>query len=101
LPLQNRGQLADPVDQDRAAVGLLEAPRPPPSGARERPLLVAEQLALEKLSRDVGAGDGDERPGPPGALVVQEPRQHPLARAALAAQKGAFTGAAGRRTGRF
>ena len=48
---------------------------------------MAEQLALEQLSGDVRAGDGDERPGLPGAGFVEEPRQHPLARAALAGQE--------------
>src|SRR6266571_1927994 len=70
-----------------AAVGLLEPSGPPRLRPGERPPLVAEQLALEQLARDVRAGDRDERPAMPRAGVVEEPRQQSLAGAALAGQE--------------
>src|SRR5205814_7024542 len=42
LRLQAGVHLADLVEKERPAVGLLEAPDPPPVGPRERALLVAE-----------------------------------------------------------
>ena len=51
LRLQLEGQLADLVEEQRAAVGQLEAPELPRQRAGERPLLVPEQLALDQVSR--------------------------------------------------
>jgi hypothetical protein len=51
LGLQGRRDLADLVEQQRAAVGQLEAALAHPVGAGERALLVAEQLALEQGRR--------------------------------------------------
>ena len=48
LGLQRRRQLADLVEEQRAAVGLLERPTLPLGGAGERAALVAEELALEQ-----------------------------------------------------
>src|SRR5207249_5717333 len=84
LALKRRLQLAHAVDQDRAAVRQLEAPLLLLGRSGEGSLLVAEQLALEQVGRDVGAGDGDERALPPRAGLVDEPRQEALAGTALA-----------------
>ena len=62
LRLQVERQVADLVQEERAAVGQLEAPDPPRDGAGERAPLVAEQLALEQRRGDGGAVDLDERP---------------------------------------
>ena len=48
LDLHLQRQVADLVEEQRAAVGELEAALPPRHGAGERALLVAEQLALEE-----------------------------------------------------
>jgi hypothetical protein len=45
LGLHVRAQAPDLVQEDRPAVGQLEAAEPPLVGPREGPLLVAEQLA--------------------------------------------------------
>ena len=58
--LRVRVDLADLVEEQRAAVRLLEAPDSPLDRARERPALVAEQLALEQLRRERRAMHGDE-----------------------------------------
>ena len=51
LGLGLQGQLADLVQEERAAVGQLEAADAPGDGAGERPLLVAEELALDEAPR--------------------------------------------------
>ena len=53
--------LADLVEEQRAAVRELEAPRFARHGARERPTLVSEKLALDELLRDGRTVDLDER----------------------------------------
>src|SRR5690606_31344723 len=50
--LQRRRHVADLVEEQRAAVGLLEPADPPLHRARERALLVAEELGLEQLGGD-------------------------------------------------
>jgi hypothetical protein len=62
LHLQRGGQLADLVEEERAAVRRLDAAAPLGVGARERALLVAEQLALEQRLGDRPAVDRHERP---------------------------------------
>ena len=54
-------QLADLVEEERAAVGALERARRVAIGAGERAAHVAEQLALEQARRDRAAVDDDER----------------------------------------
>jgi hypothetical protein len=44
-------ELADLVDEQRAAVGSGEEPWPPLQRAREGPALMAEQLAREEVAR--------------------------------------------------
>ena len=61
LHLRRRRHLADLVEEERAAIGQLEAALPPIGGAGERALLVAEDLALEQRLGNRGAVDGDER----------------------------------------
>ena len=67
LRLQRRLQVADFVQEQRAAVGQLEAPGPRVGRAGERALLVAEQLALDQCGRQRGTVDGDERLSAPRA----------------------------------
>ena len=55
------GQLADLVEEDRAAVGQLEPAGVPGDRAGERPLLVAEQLALDEPRGQGRAVDLDQR----------------------------------------
>jgi hypothetical protein len=51
LGLQGRLEVADLVQEQRATVGQLEAPRARLRRPGERPLLVAEQLALDEARR--------------------------------------------------
>ncbi len=60
LGLQVQRQLADLVEEEGAAVGLLEGALARVGGAGEGALLVAEELALDELLGDGGAVDGDE-----------------------------------------
>src|SRR5258705_87627 len=53
LPLQVEGQVADLVEEDGPPVGAGQLPLLPRGGARERPFLVSEELAL-----DEGGSDG-------------------------------------------
>ena len=62
LGLHRRRHLADLVEEQHAAVGLLDAARLGGDRAGERAALVAEQLRLEQLVGQRRAVDGDERP---------------------------------------
>src|SRR5262249_39801792 len=57
------GEVADLVEEQRAAGGQLDPALLGPDGAGERAPLVAEQLALEQVGAEDGAVDGDERAG--------------------------------------
>ena len=61
LDLRREVQLADLVEEQRAAVGQLEAPLLGGVRAGERALLVAEQLRLDQVVRQRRAADLDER----------------------------------------
>ena len=61
LGLQAEVELADLVEEDRAAVGLLELADLAGVRAGERAFLVSEELALHQLTRDGGAVDHHER----------------------------------------
>ena len=50
--LQRQAHVADLVEEQRAAVGLLEAPAAQRVGAGERALLVAEQFRFQQLARE-------------------------------------------------
>jgi hypothetical protein len=92
LPLQDAQQLgldlevdvADLVEEQRAAVGLLEPPDAVAVGAGEGPLDVAEQLALQQALRQGRAVDLDERAAGARAGGVDRLGQELLAGAALA-----------------
>ena len=60
LHLHGRRDLADLVEEERAAVGLLEAADAPLVRAGERALLVAEELALEERLGERRAVERDE-----------------------------------------
>ena len=60
LHLHRQAHVADLVEEQRAALGDLEPALAGGDGAGERALLVAEQFALEQLSGDGAAVDGDE-----------------------------------------
>ncbi len=82
-PQQSRLRLhrhvADLVEEQGAAFGLLEPPGIARVGSREGALLVAKQFGLDELARDRRHVDGDERPGPPLSVVVQRVRHQFLA----------------------
>ena len=71
LGLEREWQIADLVEEERAAMGQLESSWLALRGACERALFVAEQLALEQGLGDRRAIDGDERSVGAGAQRVQ------------------------------
>src|SRR5207302_11007621 len=83
LRLHRERHIADFVEEERAAVRLLELPQVPRESAGERALFVAKKLGLDQLRRDRGAVYGDERRRAPGARLVQRARHQLLARARL------------------
>ncbi len=84
LDLHLDGDLADLVEEQRAAVGELEPPGLARRGAGERALLVAEQLRLHQRLRDRGAVDLDERPVLTARVLMQRLGDELLAGATLA-----------------
>ena len=66
LGLNLEVDVADLVQEERAAVGLLEPPDAVAVGPGERTLDVAEQLAFEQALRQGGAVELDERPAARG-----------------------------------
>ena len=85
--LQRWRERGDLVEVHRAAVGHLELPELARGGVGERPLLVAEQLALEQLGGDAGAVDVDERLVAARAAGVDGAGQEVLAAAGLAEEE--------------
>ena len=84
LGLDVRLQLADLVEEQRAAVGQFELPELLAHGPGERPLFVPEQRRLDELRGDGRQVHGHERAvGAPG-LAVDHPREQLLAGSALA-----------------
>ena len=81
--LQVQVHLADLVEEDGAALRHLEAAVLAAVGAGERPLLEAEQLALEQLPRQGGAVDLDERLVRPSGRLVKSLGDQFLAGAAF------------------
>src|SRR6185503_4189984 len=79
LRLHLQVEVPDLVQEHAAAVRDLEQARLAERGARERALLVAEQLALEQLPRQARAVQVDERFLRARAEGVQPLRQHALA----------------------
>src|SRR6185295_3274280 len=74
LRLHGQRQLADLVEEQRAAVGRLEQPRLVVGRAGERAAHVPEQLALEQRFDDGGAVDGDEALAAARAQLVNRVR---------------------------
>ncbi len=83
LALQGQGKVADLVEEEGAVVGHLRLPHLAARGARERSLLVAEELVLEQGLGDRRAVDGDERALRAGRQLVERSRHQLLAGAAL------------------
>ena len=84
LDLHGGVDLADLVEEERAAARELEAALALGDRAREGALFVAEELALEQLPRERGAVDGDERPRGARREVVDRLGDELLARPARA-----------------
>ncbi len=82
--LQRGRHVADLIEEQRAAVRLLEAAAPQAVGARERTFLVTEQFGLEQLGGDRRGVERDERLGGARTVFVQRPRHQLLAGARLA-----------------
>src|SRR5205807_2542720 len=72
--LQLRRHVADLVEKQRAALGLLEAPAPLLLRAGERAALVAEELRLEQVFRARRGVDRDERARRARTMPVQGAR---------------------------
>ena len=85
--LRARGQVADFIEEDRAAVGLLEAADAARVRAGERAAFVAEEFALQQRLGDGGAVDGDERLLRAVAVLVDGARDQFLAGAGFAADE--------------
>jgi hypothetical protein len=84
LRLKRERQLADLVEEDRAAVRRLERPGARRHRARERAARMPEQLALDDRARQRRAVDDHERPRRARRRVVDRARGQLLARAGLA-----------------
>ncbi len=82
--LQVERHVADFIEKERAALGLLEAAAPLGLCAREGAALVAEQLGLQQVLGDGGGVDGHEGAARHGRVLVQRARHQFLARARLA-----------------
>ena len=92
LGLRGERHVADFIEEERAAVRLLELAGPVLHRARERALHVAEQLALDQLAGNRRAIDLDKRARRATRLPVQRPRHEFLARAVLARDEDARVG---------
>ena len=77
LGLEHRLELADLVDEERPAVGLLEDAAPLRERSRERAPLVTEERRLEQRRRDRGAVEHDERTGRARRPTRETPRRAP------------------------
>ncbi|MNS86832.1 hypothetical protein D3C72_1207470 [compost metagenome] len=87
LDLLEQRQVADFIEEQRAAGSLLEVAPVGEHGARERALGVAEELGLEQAVRNRPAVHGDERPlAVSSVALVEQPRDALLAGAGLAVQ---------------
>ena len=81
--LGRRGNFADLIEKDRAAVGLLETPRLLAQGPGEGALFVAKELAFQQGGGIGGAIDHHKRTGSAGAVGMNGPGHQFLAGAAL------------------
>src|SRR5262245_7322526 len=98
LDLRVEWQLAHLVEEQRAAVGLLELADALVDGARERAPLMAEQNALDQVLGDGAAVDGDEGLCLALALALDGARDQLLADAALALDQHGDIGGGGAAT---
>ena len=87
LHLDRGGDVADLVEEEGPAVGGLEPARARVDGAGERPLLVAEQLALEEGLGERRAGHLDEGLVAPRAVLVERLGEELLPGAALSEEQ--------------
>jgi len=92
LDLGGEGHVADFVEQEGAAVGVLEASESGFGGAGEGALGVAEELALEDALGQGAAVEGDEAALAPPAVVVEGAGDELLACAALAVDEDGGVG---------
>ena len=83
LHLQSQRHLPDLVQEQRAAVGILDLPLHLPMGARKRALLVTEQLTLQQVFRNRSAIDGNEWAVLAGRAAMDGARNEFLAGAAV------------------
>jgi hypothetical protein len=77
--LQIGRHVADFVEKERAAFGLLEAPAALRLRAGKRAALVAEQLGFKQIFRNGRGVDGDERLAGTRAVAMQGARHQLLA----------------------
>ena len=84
LGLHGGRHVADLVEEERAALGLLELAEVPGARAGEGALLVPEQLRLDQLGRHRGAVERHEGRERARALAVDRTRNQLLAGAGLA-----------------
>src|SRR5262249_50740338 len=85
--LHRRAALADFIEEERPAVGLLERPVAVRHGTAESPLDVAEEFGFEQFFRERRTVDRHELFRLPGAGVVDGPGELLLASAALAQEQ--------------
>ncbi|MNV23185.1 hypothetical protein D3C71_1141900 [compost metagenome] len=87
LSLHGQWQLAHLVEEQRAALGRLEAPWPVGHRARERAAHMAKQLALGQRLRQRRAVHVHQRAGSARGLAVQQAREQLLAHTGLTQQQ--------------
>jgi len=87
LDLEIGREVADLVEEDRAAVGPLEAAELPFDGAGEGPLLMTKELAFEQRFRQGRTVDLHERLAGPQTVVVNRVGDQVLAGAGLTADQ--------------
>ncbi|VVE50226.1 hypothetical protein PEP31012_04666 [Pandoraea eparura] len=78
--LQIERHVADFIEEQRAALGLLEAPASRGLRAGERAALVAKKFGFQQILRNRRRVQGDEGPGGTRRMTVQCPRDQLLAR---------------------
>ena len=91
--LQRRRHVADFIEKQSAAVGLLEAAAAQRVGAGESALLVAEQFGLQQVRREGGGVERDEGLAGARAVPMQGARHQFLAGAGFAGDQHRHAGA--------
>src|SRR5262249_5153120 len=72
--LRSQGDIANFIQENGAAVGLLKTANPTSAGACESAAFVAEQFAFEQRFRDSGAIDSDEGAANAVAMLINRAR---------------------------